>query len=431
MPQEMSEKNKADKTSPEAIIQSIQKMLEGLGTATGATASEGLSLPRGSAPVSPTPNITFDPRVGVSIQTAQPRPSVAMPRTGGESIGDFRSKTQATNAGLVSLGNSLSEMFNAAGAREHAKKANMAENYMMQINGLLASGDPNDKQKAMMILEDPKIRKILKTGLDYVPIEEEVPPEAQGVRSAVQKISGQGGGQQGGQQPQGQPQQPQRQPIIPQASQEQQLRAAMTSALLQKIKQDPASAITMMGQSQLSSAEKHADEFYKSGLGLSPAQIESMNVQEKLAGFKIYEQAIGAAIRGEVDMYKAGLGYKGKVDAATIMGNARKYAADAMKAAWAERDKKGGKGSVANIIAGARIYEDYAKKYLDIVKSGKTKDGIPLTDEQKKYYEQKADYYQRQADDYLNQAGDSELMDMFMKSVEEGPDATESDEPEE
>jgi len=348
-----------------------------------------------------------------------------MPMTG--QTGEQSTRSGQVNAGLTSLGNSLSGIFNTIGQKEHAKKAALAENYMMQINGLLASGDPGDKQKAMMILEDPKIRKILKTGLEYVPLEEEVPPEAHGVQTAIQKIQ-KGGGQpsQGGQ-PQGQPQ---RQPIIPQPSQEQQLKSAMTSALLQKIQQDPGSAISMMGQSQLSSAEEHASEFYKSNLGLSPADLQTMTAQEKLAGLKIYEQAVGAAIRGEIDMYKAGVGYKGKVDSATILGNARKYSADAMKSAWASRDKAGGKkGGAANMAAGAKIYENYAKGYLDIVKSGKTKDGRPLTDEQKKYYEQKADFYQKQADEYLNQVGDQELMEMFMNAPEDDADAPDADEP--
>lgn len=413
----------------QGIIQRIQQMLQSVGKATSQEGGQpGGTVVKGNPMPSPSPTITFNPTGAPGgIQTAPPRQTSPVPATGSESIGHFANRGEATNAGLVSLGNSLSGMFNAIGQKEHAKKAAMAENYMLQINGLLASGDPNDRQKAMMILEDPKIRKILKTGLEYVPLEEEVPPEATGVQGAIQKIQKQQSGQQpGGQQPQAQG--GRTQPIIPQASQEQQLKAAMTSALLQKIKQDPASAITMMGQSQLDSSEKHAEEFYKAGLGLSPVDIQSMNAKEKLEGLKIYEHAVGAAIRGEIDMYKAGIGYKGKVDAATIAGNARKYAADRIKEAWASRDKsrKGGGGST-NYAAGAKIYEDYAKKYLDIVKSGKGADGKPLTADQIKQYQQKADAYQKQADEYLNQVGDQELMELFMKSVEEGPDATEPD----
>src|SRR6267142_1999856 len=407
------------------IMQAIQKMLSGVRQMTGAGGG-GSPVQPGTTPPPPGATIQFRPGGGGSgpITTAPPRPYTPMPMT--EQTGEQSTRSGQVNAGLTSLGNSLSGIFNTIGQKEHAKKAALAENYLMQINGLLASGDPNDKQKAMMILEDPKIRKILKTGLEYVPLEEEVPPEAHGVQTAIQKIQ-KGGGQPSGQggQPQGQPQ---RQPIIPQASQEQQLKAAMTSALLQKIKQDPAAAISMMGQSQMDSAEQHASEFYKSGLGLSPADIQTMTAQEKLAGLKIYEQAVGAAIRGEIDMYKAGMGYKGKVDSATVLGNARKYVADAMKSAWAARDKK--KGGASNYAAGAKVYEDYAKKYLDLAEKGKDAKGMPLSEEQKKIYQQKADAYQRQADEYLNQVGDQELMEMFMKSVEEEPDASESDEPE-
>jgi hypothetical protein len=338
-----------------------------------------------------------------------------MPQT--EQTGEQSTRSGQLNTGLTSLGNSLSGIFNTIGQKEHAKKSALAENYLMQINGLLASGDPQDKQKAMMILEDPKIRKILKTGLEYVPLEEEVPPEAHGVQTAIQKIQKQG---QGGGQSQGGQQQSQRQPIIPQPSQEQQLKSAMQSAMLQKIKQDPASAISAMGGSQLSSAEQHAAEFYKSGLGMTPEDTAKLTAAEKLQGLKLYEAATTAAMRAEIDMYKAQLGYKGKVDAATILARARESVA---KIAKTSKDKN---GKPNNYAAGAKIYSQLAGKYLDIIKSGKTLDGRPLTDEQKKFYQQKADALQKQADEYLNQAGDQELMEMFMKSIEE-PDASEPD----
>src|SRR5437016_1896006 len=413
---------KTDSTDASSIMKAIQQMLGTVGQATGATGG-GSPLPGGSGPVSPSPTITFNPTGGGTSLAHGPAPErPGIPRTGGESLGSFRSQTQATNAGLVSLGNSLSGIFSSIEQKEHAKKAALAENYMTQISALLASGDPQDKQKAMMVLEDPKIRKILKTGLEYVPLEEEVPPEATGVHSAIQKIGGakpQGGAPQGVQ--------PRMQPMLPHQSSEQQLNAAITNALLQKIKQDPAAAISMMGGSQLSSAEQHANEFYKAGLGLSPADLQTMTANEKLAGLKIYEQAVGAAIRGEIDMYKAGLGYKGKVDSATIFSNARKYASDAMVTAWGKRDKSKGMGS--NYAAGAKIYEDYAKKYLDIIKGGKGPGGKPLTADEIKVYQQKADAYQRQADEYLNQAGDSELIKMFMETPDE-PEERQGEEPE-
>jgi hypothetical protein len=60
--------------------------------------------------------------------------------------------------------------------------------YYNQINSFLASGKPEDQQKAHQLLDDPKVRKILKTGLDYVPLEEDPPPEALGIHQAQQKI---------------------------------------------------------------------------------------------------------------------------------------------------------------------------------------------------------------------------------------------------
>ena len=40
--------------------------------------------------------------------------------------------------------------------------------------------------------------------------------------------------------------------------------------------------------SQLSSAEEHANEFYKAGLGLSPADLQTMTAQEKLSGLIVH-----------------------------------------------------------------------------------------------------------------------------------------------
>lgn len=405
----------------EEILTAISNMLTGLQEATNKPPSP---LPQGTGPVSPTPTISFDPRgSATALPTGAPPSRPQFPMTGSQSIGSFPTKTAATNAGLVSLGNSLTGLFNTIEQKEHAKKSALAENYMLQINGLLASGDPGDRQKAMMILEDPKIRKALKTGLEYVPLEEEVPPEATGVQSALQKIAGGGKPGQPGQQSR------RMQPILPQPSPQQQLQAAMTNAILQKVKQDPASALSMMGVSSLSAAEQHAAEFYEKGLGLSPAQVQTMSASEKLQGLKILEQATSAAIRGEIDMYKAQLGYKGKVDAQTIAGNAKRYAADAMADAWKSRTAS---AAQKNYAAGAKVYEDYAKKYLDIIKSGKGPDGKPLSADQMKMYQMKADAYQRQADEYLNQAGDEELMKMFMDAVGgEEPDATKPDNDEE
>src|SRR5947207_8385483 len=101
-----------DSTDAATIMHAIQQMLGSVGSATGSTGGGGSPLPGGSGAVSPQPTITFNPSGGgTAISHAPPPQRPQAPRTGGESLGDFRSQTQATNAGLVSLGNSLSGIF--------------------------------------------------------------------------------------------------------------------------------------------------------------------------------------------------------------------------------------------------------------------------------------------------------------------------------
>jgi hypothetical protein len=402
------------------ILKAIQTMLGNLGKQSDSGA--GPIVQPGTTPPTAQPTIQFDPSRagGGAVSAPPPRPYTPMPQT--QQTGEQSTRSGQLNAGMTELGNTLTGMFNKVSQDQHEKTAKRAEDLMMQINGFIASGDPEDRARAQRLLEDPKNKKILEKGLQHFQVEEEtVPPEAHGVQTAIQKIGQKGQSQQ----------QPQKHAVLPQPSQDQQIQAAMKSAILQKIKQDPGAAISMMGGSQLSSAEQHADEFYKAGLGLSPTQIGTMTAQEKLAGLKVMELATTAAIRGEIDMYKAGIGYKGKVDSAQITANARRYAADAMKDAWASRDEKKGSGAGKNYAAGAKIFEDYAKKYLDLSKSGKQPNGQPLTDEQKKAYEQKADAYEKMAKSYLDQAGNADLINLFMNTADDGdPNAADgTDEP--
>lgn len=386
------------------LMQQILAAVSGMGKSGGTGGVPGASLPP------PSPNIRFDPSgaPGGGFSTAGPRPTMPTPPTGSQSLGKFTSKGEATNAGLVSLGNSLSGLFGAVEAKEHAKKAAMAENYLLQINSLIQSGDPNDRKKAEMFLEDPKIRKILKTGLDFVPLEEEVPPEAQGVQTAIQKI-----------QKKGEQQQPPMRPVMPQPSTQQKLQQAMQNAILQQIQKDPAKAISMMGGSQLSSAEEHAGQLYEKGLGLSPAQVATMTAQEKLAGLRVLEMSMRDYLKTEVDMKKAelaassrekvaGMGASARIDSAKIMADAKKYAADKYVEAAKNR-----KGAAINNAAGAKMYEDFAKKYLDLAKSPN------VSSDDKTRYEKLAQQYQSQADDYLNKVGEDDLVNEFMQSIED------------
>src|SRR5882724_11878763 len=76
----------------------------------------------GAAVPPPQPNIRFDPSGAPQggIQTAGPRPSMPVPPTGSQGLGKFTSKGEARNAGLTSLGNSLSGIFAAVEGKEHA-----------------------------------------------------------------------------------------------------------------------------------------------------------------------------------------------------------------------------------------------------------------------------------------------------------------------
>ena len=221
-----------------AAIMQLMGQKGGSGQPSGGTGTGFATAPQLATPPPIRYNPTGAPNAG--IQTAPPPAFVPMQPSGNVSVGDFATKGAATNAGLVSIGQNISALVNKTEERQHAKKAAEAEGYMLQINALLASGDPKDKEKATMFLEDPKILKALKTGLSYVPLQEEAPPpEAQGVHSAMQKIKskmGMGGGQ---------PQQQPGRPVIPQPSQQQRTQGAVANATLQRLQQDPASALTL------------------------------------------------------------------------------------------------------------------------------------------------------------------------------------------
>ncbi len=124
------------------ITQAIQQMLAGV----QKPASEaGMVLPPSTVPP-PSTNIQFNPSgSGTSLPVSPSRPQATqIPPTGSQGIGEFATKRGALNAGLTSLGNSLSGMFGAIEQKEQAKKSALAENYMLQINSLLASGDPQE-----------------------------------------------------------------------------------------------------------------------------------------------------------------------------------------------------------------------------------------------------------------------------------------------
>ncbi len=88
----------------------------------------------------------------------------------------------------------------------HQKKVLQAETLAMQVNDFLTSGAPGDREKAQMLMDDPKNLKILKTAYEYQPVQqkqEPPPPEAIGLARAKQKMAAKQGGQRPQQQPQG------------------------------------------------------------------------------------------------------------------------------------------------------------------------------------------------------------------------------------
>jgi hypothetical protein len=400
------------KTALAAISKMLSTLGKGQSDQPGGQAGQPGFVP-GNVPPIPGSTISFNPSgsPGAPLMHAPAPPSGQVPPTGSQSIGHFANRGEATNAGLVSLGNSLTGLFGAAEEKAHAKKAATAEGYMLQISGLLASGKPEDREKAQMFMDDPKIRKVLKDGLSYVPLEEKVPPEAEGVQSAVKKIAGIGGSQQQGPQlPQQQPQQQRMRAVLPQASAQQELQSAGINAMIQMLRKDPEKALSMMGASHLTSAEERMAELYKSGFQMSPADYQAMSSAEKIAGIKTMEEVMKDTLKAEVDIYKSKETYRGKIDAAHIYAASRDRLTDALKS------KAGNKGSTVALGA-AKVYSDFSKQYMDMVKSGKDESGRPFSDEQKKAYEDKAKVFQDKADKLLKDAtspDENELWKMFM-----------------
>jgi len=153
-----------------------QGSLSGIPGAASQPAPQASPQPQGIPGAAPNPAPPPQPQVQNSTQGGPARQlSPASPTPFNGTFGDRK--------GIIS------QLVNSAEKRTHDKKVNEAEMYYNQINSFLASGKPEDQQKAQQLLDDPKVRKILKTGLDYVPLEEEVPPEAIGIHQAQQNIT--------------------------------------------------------------------------------------------------------------------------------------------------------------------------------------------------------------------------------------------------
>lgn len=206
-PQDASQGQGGNSVDPRQIMQAIMaRMAQQRG---GMPAPPQNATPPGGMPQMPgTPQPGGMPGAAGPPQQAQAQPQGQMGPGTQMPFSQRAPNPPTPSGGAISR---IMGLVNQHEQKDHNKKAALAENYMLQINSLLASGDPKDQEKASLILSDPKIQKILKTGLEYVPLEEEVPPEAQGVQAAMQKIMGKG-----------QQAKPQMRPILPKPSQERQ-----------------------------------------------------------------------------------------------------------------------------------------------------------------------------------------------------------------
>jgi hypothetical protein len=151
-------------------------------------ARRGGIMPPGGPPQGGMPSGT--PPVMPQQPSAQPQQAPQQQQPQGLPQGAAPQLSPATPRGFEgTFGNRqgiISQIVNAAEKRNHDKKVNEAEMYYNQINSFLAAGD---QESAHRLLDDNKVRKILKAGLDYQPLTEEPPPEAIGINKAQSKIT--------------------------------------------------------------------------------------------------------------------------------------------------------------------------------------------------------------------------------------------------
>lgn len=381
------------------------------------------------------PNIQYDPsRTPGSAPTTAPPPGfVPYQGTGSQSINNFSSQRGATNAGMVSLGNSILGLVNTFEQRDHEKKVMQAQNLMQQVTDFHASGDPGDDRRAISILEDPKNRKILKEGLGYVPYQEKQeppPPEAIGVQKALARAIGLTGGNPSmtgqvttpGQIPSQNTSPNQMMPppnggmrtVLPQPTAAAQFQSALMNAATQKLKNDPSSALGMMGVSQLSSVEQRASEFYEKGLGVSPADVQKMDMAQKMEGIKAYSALFQDLIKQQFETEKfnatqaglnkrAGAANQNKLDIASMLSGVKERIAT---------EAQNAKGN-ANVVA-EKMYRDEAAK-ADI-----RSQTANISDEEKKMWLDKSQELNFKADAASTKAGDEDMMKAILPYFVQG-----------
>lgn len=295
IPQNMNQPQGGGAVDPRQIIQAIMARMASQRGGGGQPGLTPTGMPQMQAPMGPGGQPQVPPQGGMPGAAGPPQggPGTSMPYTGPQA------------APPVPQGGALPKimgMVEQHQQKEHNKKAALAENYMLQINSLLASGDPKDQEKASLILSDSKIQKILKTGLEYVPLEEEVPPEAAGVQAAIQKIT-----------KNSQPPPPTRKPIIPKPSQ---MSQEALNLARQKVATSQAEAGKFTAEGEAATIKAEADK-----------QKAEADAIEAKAHAKYYNQQAKESedkTPSEVEANKAG----------AILSNARAREANARSKYW-------------------------------------------------------------------------------------------------
>jgi hypothetical protein len=331
--------------NPQQVLQQLQQLIQQGGPG-------GLKVPTVPGAGQPGPQITPS-AAGTPMPAPTGHPSGFVPFQPGTQGGqtEYRTKGGARSAGLQSLGANVTSLINTVQQRHHDRQAAMAEGYMDQIQALLRSGDPKDVEKAKLLLDDKKILQTLDKGLNYKPLEEEVPPEAVGVTTSIQKAKKQPQGPTGGPGPG-------RQPIIPQGNPQDILRSMVTNAMIQRGKQDPQSLLGMtgnvgMGQapSMLSGPQQKQAEEFAAGFGISPKEYAQMDLSSQMASQKILQQVMRDQL--QFQMYEDRI--KGMKDLKASDYDIKKYMTDQNNAAkkWIANEISGTKekGTFASIIS--------------------------------------------------------------------------------
>lgn len=408
----------------------IQKILAALQQAQSASKQAGGALQAGSAPpttagISPTPAppppLPFQSSgARAPVSPASPRgPSPPPPMPGGGSPTEFGSMKGAQQNTVQQTISNITQAISQAVEKKKAKQTKEAENYTIQLNQALENGD---KDMVDTMLSDPKIVKTIEKGLDYhftkMQGGEPAPPEASGVKAAIQKIMGK----------QQQPQAPLPKPgqpggvMLPKPGPEQQLQNAVANARLKAAQDDPNFLRQLATGTTLSSDEQRQAELVAKNLQIAPADVARFSAMENQQIMKVYGQMAVESMKAETAMARtqvsassrettAAIGAQGKVDSAKIMAAARRYAADTVKSSLDLKNKQSGQKVDHQLTLGVmKHYDNMSKTYATLAQKA-------TDDKEKKYYQGQADQYQQKFESLNQDIEDQKMLESFQGAV--------------